>query len=341
MLFSIIFLIILIFINGVLSASELSFLSLEKYEVEDKIKKKDKKAKKILKIIKNPSTFLSTIQVGITLAGFLSSALAASTFASYIMDKGFLIISKEFTNSFLIILITFILSYFTLVLGELVPKKIALSNPYRVASLTVILVSIMQIVFYPLIVLLTKSTDLICKIFKIQERDDELTEEDIKRIILTGTNEGIIEKKEQEYIFNIFKFNDIEVENIMTPIEECTLISADISFSKLLSVIKKSKFSRYPVYDKDKNNIIGIFNVKEFIMYNRSNNDFNIKKVLFPVKIFEYNIKIDDVFACMQREHVPMALVKKEDKYIGIVTLEDAIEEVMGNIYNEYGKEEF
>lgn len=338
MLYSIIFLVVLIFINGILSASELAFLSLEKYDVEQK--KKNKKNKKILKIIKNPSSFLSTIQVGITLAGFLSSAFAASTFANYIIDKGFFLISEDFTSSFLILIITIILSYFTLVFGELVPKKIALANPYKVASLTVSLVNLMQILFYPLVALLTASTDVICKILNINEKEDAMTEEDIKRIIITGTNEGIIEKKEQEYIFNIFKFNDIEVENIMTPIEDCTLISADISFSSLISIIRKSKFSRYPVYDKDKNNIIGIFNVKNFILYNKSNTDFNIKKVLFPIKIFKYNTKIDDVFASMQKEHVPMALVKKEGKFIGIVTLEDAIEEVMGNIYNEYGKEE-
>lgn len=340
MIVNILVLVILILINGILSASELAFLSLEKFELDKMIRKKKKNAKKIKKVLDNPSNFLSTIQVGITLAGFLSSAFAASTFADEIMKTGFMIVSPNFTSAFLIIIITIILSYFTLVFGELVPKKIALSSPFMVASFSVNLIKIMQVLFFPLIKLLSISTDLICKMLNIEKKEEDFTEDDIKRIIITGTKDGIIEKKEKEYIFNIFKFNDTTVDKVMTPKDECILINVNTTFGPLLKRLKKTKFTRYPVYEGNTNNIIGIFNVKDYIMYKKDNDDFNLRNLLFDVRKFNYDEKIDDVFATMQKEHVQMAIVTKKDEFIGIVTLEDAVEEVLGKIYDEYYEED-
>lgn len=340
MIVNILVLVILILINGILSASELAFLSLEKFELDKMIRKKKKNAKKIKKVLDNPSNFLSTIQIGITLAGFLSSAFAASTFADEIMKTGFMIVSPNFTSAFLIIIITIILSYFTLVFGELVPKKIALSSPFMVASFSVNLIKIMQVLFFPLIKLLSISTDLICKMLNIEKKEEDFTEDDIKRIIITGTKDGIIEKKEKEYIFNIFKFNDTTVDKVMTPKDECILINVNTKFGPLLKKLKKTKFTRYPVYDGNTNNIIGIFNVKDYIMYKKDNDDFNLRNLLFDVRKFNYDEKIDDVFATMQKEHVQMAIVTKKDEFIGIVTLEDAVEEVLGKIYDEYYEED-
>ena len=340
MIVNILVLVILILINGILSASELAFLSLEKFELDKMIRKRKKNAKKIKKVLDNPSNFLSTIQVGITLAGFLSSAFAASTFADEIIKTGFMIVSPNFTSAFLIIIITIILSYFTLVFGELVPKKIALSSPFMVASFSVNLIKIMQVLFFPLIKLLSISTDLICKMLNIEKKEEDFTEDDIKRIIITGTKDGIIEKKEKEYIFNIFKFNDTTVDKVMTPKDECILINVNTKFGPLLKRLKKTKFTRYPVYDGNTNNIIGIFNVKDYIMYKKDNDDFNLRNLLFDVRKFNYDEKIDDVFATMQKEHVQMAIVTKKDEFIGIVTLEDAVEEVLGKIYDEYYEED-
>ena len=340
MIYNILLLIFLIFVNGILSASELAFLSLEKFEVDKMVRKRKKGAKKIRKVLEDPNKFLSTIQVGITLAGFLSSAFAASYFADKIMEYGFLIFNKAFTEGILVVIITIILSYFTLVFGELVPKKIALSNPFKVASLSINLIIFIQIIFFPLIKLLTISTDLLCELLGIKEKENDFTEEDIKRIILTGTKDGIIEKKEHEYIFNIFKFNDTTVDKVMTPKDECELIDVNIKFKTLLNKLKKTKYTRYPVYDKDINNIIGIFNVKDYIMYKKDNDDFNLRNLLFNVKSFDYNEKIDDVFSTMQKEHVQMAIVTKNKEFIGVVTLEDAIEEILGNIYDEYYEDE-
>ena len=340
MLVRIVLLIILILLNGILSASEIAFLSLEKYEIDTLVRKRKKNAKKIRNIINNPNSFLSAIQVGITLLGFLSSAFASTFFVNLIMSKGFIIINSGFTHVFLIVIITIILSYFTLVFGELVPKKLGLSRPYDVACFSTPIINFIQAVFYPIVFLLSKATDLICHLLKIKEKENDFTEDDLKRIIITGTKDGIIEKKEQEYIFNIFKFNDTTVDKVMTPKEECVLININANFKQVLKIIKNNKYTRYPVYDNDKNNIVGIFNVKEYIMYKKDNANFNIKDVLFKVKTFQYNEKIDNVFASMQKEHVQMAIVNKESEFIGIVTLEDAVEEILGNIYNEYDEED-
>ena len=333
MLGSIILLIILIFINGILSASEIAYLSINKFDLKEK-KKTDKKAKKISRMLKNEGSFLSTIQVGITLAGFLSSAFASDTFASYLIEQGITIINPDVTRSILVVIITIILSYFTLVFGELVPKKIGRSNPYKVASLTVNLLQIISLVFYPLIQFLTFSTNLICKIFKIKEKEDSLSEEDIKKIILTGTSEKIIEAKERDYILNIFEFNDKTVKEIMTPKKDCVIINLEDELKENIKKIKDSKYTRFPV--QNKKGIIGFINVKDFILTHQKDKEISIVELIQPVQTFKSTEKIDDVFRKMQKNHHSFAIVKEKGNFIGIVTMEDAIEEIVGNIYDEY-----
>ena len=333
MIYSVLLLIILIFVNGVLSASEIAYLSIDKFELKEK-KKKDKKAKKKSKMLENEGAFLSTIQVGITLAGFLSSAFASDTFATYLIEHGVEIINPEMTRSILVVVITIILSYFTLVFGELVPKKIGRSNPYKIASLTVNLLQIISLVFYPLIQLLTLSTNIICKLFRIKEKEDSLSEEDIKRIILTGTSEKIIEAKERDYILNIFEFNDKIVKEIMTPLKDCVILNIEDDLKENLKKIKDSKYTRFPV--KNKNGIVGFINVKDFILLHQKDKELTISDILQPIQTFKATEKIDDVFRKMQKKHHSFGIVKEKGKLLGIVTMEDAIEEIVGNIYDEY-----
>ena len=207
MVYNLLLLIILIAINGIFSASELAFLKINKYELKNKIKIHDKKAIQINKILSDQSAFLSTIQISITLAGFLASAFAADYFADYFLQIiNISFISSSTLRTILVIIITFILSYVTLIFGELVPKKIAINNPYKIACLFIGLISFVKTFFSPLIKLLTLSTNFICKIFKIKENEDKITEDEIKKIILLGNTEGVIEEKEKDYILNIFNF---------------------------------------------------------------------------------------------------------------------------------------
>lgn len=337
MLFSILLLIILIGINGIFSASELAFLSIDKYWLKKEVDNGNKKAILISNLLNDSSSFLSTIQIGITLAGFLASAFAADYFADYFMGIiSVSVISKSILRSILVILITIVLSYFTLVFGELVPKKLAINNPYKVASKFVGIIKIVKVIFNPLIKVLTKSTEIVCKILKIEEKEDKLTEEDIKKMVILGKDQGIIEAKEKEYILNIFNFNDIEVDKVMTPKEDVILLNIDDEVKKNLLKMKKSKYSRFPVYKENKNNIIGLINIKDIIFQKKNNAELNLKKLIRPIHKFEYNEKIDDVFRFMQENNESLCAIFKEEKFVGIVTVEDAVEEIVGNIYDEY-----
>lgn len=336
MVYNLLLLIILIAINGIFSASELAFLKINKYELKNKIKIHDKKAIQINKILSDQSAFLSTIQISITLAGFLASAFAADYFADYflqIINISFL--SSSTLRTILVIIITFILSYVTLIFGELVPKKIAINNPYKIACLFIGLISFVKTFFSPLIKLLTLSTNFICKIFKIKENEDKITEDEIKKIILLGNTEGVIEEKEKDYILNIFNFNDIEVEKIMTKKEDVVMININDDMKNILSTIKESKYTRFPVYDK--NEIIGILNVKDFILnYNELK---DLRSIVRTVNKYEYTEKIDDVFRMMQKNNESISLIYNKKEMVGIVTIEDAIEEIVGNIFDEYDGE--
>jgi len=337
MLFSIILLIVLIFINGIFSATELAFLSIDKIKLKQDIEKKNKKAITINKILSNPSSFLSTIQIGITLAGFLASAFAADYFAEYFLGIiNISWISISLLETILVILITIILSYFTLVFGELVPKRIAINYPHQVAYTFVGLIKVVNYIFYPLIKLLTLSTELICKVLKIKQSNNKLTEEDIRKIILLGKDEGVIEEKEKDYILNIFNFNDIEVSKVMTPKKDVIMLNLADDLKINILKIKESKYSRFPVYNQDESNILGIINVKDIIIEHKESDKIDLRKIIRKVTSFEYNEKIDDVFRYMQDKNESICLINKNNKFIGIVTIEDAVEEIVGNIYDEY-----
>lgn len=337
MIFSILVLIVLIFINGMFASAELAFLSLDKAKLNDDAKKGDKKAKTISKILSDPSSFLSTIQIGITLAGFLASAFAADYFADYFMKTiSISFISEQILRSILVVIITIVLSYFTLVFGELVPKKLAINNPYKIAKAFVGVINVVRICFYPLIIFLTFSTELVCKLFRIKDKENKLTEEDIKKMILLGKEEGIIEEKEKEYLLNIFKFNDTLVNNVMTPKENVIMVNINEPIKESILKIKKTKFSRFPVYDSNNNDVVGILNVKDFIIKHSENKNIQLKDIIRPTTKFNYNEKIDDVFRNMQENNESMCVIYEDNNFVGIVTIEDMLEEIVGNIYDEY-----
>ena len=340
MLFSIIILIILIGINGIFSATELAFLSLDKIKLKQDIEAGNKKAISINKILSNPSSFLSTIQIGITLAGFLASAFAADYFAEYFIEIiSIQFISTSVLETILVIIITIILSYFTLVFGELVPKRIAINYSHQVAYTFINLIKVVNYIFYPLIKLLTISTELICKLLKIKENNDKITEEDIKKMILLGKDEGVVEEKEKDYILNIFKFNDIDVSSVMTPKKDVIMLNISDDLKNNILKIKESKYTRFPVYDKDESNILGIINVKDLILEHKESDKLDLRKLVRNATKFEYNEKIDDVFRYMQEKNESICLIYQNNKFIGIVTIEDAVEEIVGNIYDEYDDE--
>ena len=331
MIIRIIVLIILVSINGILSASEIAYISLDKYSIS---RKKDKKSKKITNMLENENKFLSTIQIGITFAGFLASAFAADSFTDLLIDYGFFLINNAFTENFLMIIITLILSYFTLIFGELVPKKIGLAYPYELATITIDFISAISIIANPLIILLTKSTQIICKLLKIKERDNSLTENDIKKMIITGSREGILEEKEKEYILNIFKFNDKTASKIMTPKNQVVTLDTTDTMQELIKKIKSSNYTRFPVLNNNK--VIGFINIKDFIYLHQTQKKVSLNELIRPVLKFNKTEKIDDIFRIMQEKHETFSIILDKNEFIGILTMEDAIEEIVGNIEDEY-----
>ena len=245
-------------------------------------------------------------------------------------------LSPSILETILVIIITIILSYFTLVFGELVPKRIAINYPHQVAYTFVGLIKIVNYIFYPLIKFLTFSTELICKLLKIKPNNDKLTEEDIRKMILLGKDEGVIEEKEKDYILNIFNFNDIEVSKVMTPKKDVIMLNLSDDLKTNILKIKESKYTRFPVYNKDETNILGIINVKDIILEHKEASQIDLTKLVRKATTFEYNEKIDDVFRYMQDKNESLCLINKNNKFIGIVTIEDAVEEIVGNIYDEY-----
>ncbi len=341
MIFKIILLFILILINGLFSSAEMALVSLNKSELLEDAKRKNKKAIKIHKTMENSGDVLAVIQICITVVGFLSSAFAAETFAEYIVEliAPSVSISVEILEPLIIVLVTLILSYFTLVLGELVPKKIALSNPKKIAYKTINIISVLKVLFYPIVRLLSASTNLVCKILRIKtESEDKLTENEIISIISKGRREGIIDLNEEELLLRVFKFDDTTARKVMTVREKIVAVDTYISEKALLNVIKNCRFSRIPVYKDKMDNVVGILLVKDLLIQHSTGAKLDFKSIMHKPLFVNADDKIDDVFRKMQEEKSPMAIVKEENKVIGLITFDDAVEEIVGNLNDEYSQ---
>lgn len=332
-------LILLTFINAILAMAEVAYLSINKSKVALHAKRGDKKAIRVQKILENSGTVLATIQIGITFAGFFASAFAADTYADAIVSQFlFLDIDIEVLRSIVVVIITVILSYFNLVFGELFPKNIAIYHPEKITYLLAGTLNIMSKIFYPFVWILTKSTNILCKIFKVKaDSKEKITEEDIKLLILEGYKEGTIEKDEKNYIYNVFSFNDKKIKEIMIKKEDIIALDVDSDTKKILDTIKKSKRSRIPVYYETMDNIIGILNIKDLLVSHANKETIHLKDILRePFYVAENDI-IDDVFKYMQKEQQGLLIVHDEHhKVVGLVTMEDIVEEIVGEIYDEY-----
>ena len=244
----IIVLVILIALNAFFAATEIAFISLNDAKIEKQVKEGNKKAQQISKMLKNPSKFLATIQIGITLAGFLSSAFASDAFADKlapVINNLIPAISVETWRAISIVIITIILSYFTLVFGELVPKRIAMKNHEKLANYTIGIVRFISIVTAPFVKLLTLSTNIVSKIFGVTETDEEVvTEEEIRIMVDVGEEKGSIEEEEKELINNVFEFNDKTAGEIMTHRKDIFGIEINEDIDKMLDKLDEYKYSR-------------------------------------------------------------------------------------------------
>ncbi len=345
MLANIIVLLILIFFNAFFAATEMAFISLNDNKIKMMAKEKNKKAIRIQKMLENPSKFLATIQIGITLAGFLSSAFAADTFADKLapaLNSLMPFISVSAWQSISIVIITVILSYFTLVFGELVPKRLAMKYPEKIAFTTCGVIKAISVVAASFVSFLTFSTNAISKLFGVTgEEQETVTEEEIKMLINEGKENGTIEEEETEMINNVFEFNDKVVSEIMIPRTEIYALDMNLSINEVIDELSEDKrYSRIPVYDETIDEIKGIVYVKD-ILLSQKNRNVKIKNIMKEPYFVPENKLVNELFEDLRKNKKQIAIVV--DEYggtAGMVTMEDILEEIVGEIYDEYDKEQ-
>ena len=331
---------VLILINAYFAASEIAFISLNDAKIEKQAKEGNKKAKRIKKMLREPSKFLATIQIGITLAGFLSSAFAADAFASELAPKlnSLIDLGLSTWNTISIILITIVLSYFSLVFGELVPKRLAMKNPEKIAFGTIGVIKFIHTITLPIVNFLNFSTNAICKIFGVGPQDEgTVTEEEIRMMIDVGEEKGSIEEEEKELINNVFDFNDKIVSEAMVHRTEVYAIDVNSNIEDILGDLKEYKYSRIPVFEENIDNIIGVLFIKDLLAYVYSKKEAKIKKIMRPAYFVSESKPLNEFLKEMQRDKQQLAIVL--DEYggtAGIITMEDMIEELVGNIFDEY-----
>jgi len=335
---------ILILINAFFAATEIAFISINDAKIEKQAKDGNKKAKQIRKMLKQPSKFLATIQIGITLAGFLSSAFAADAFADNLvpMLQNILPLGIGAWRSISIIIITIILSYFSLVFGELVPKRLAMKNAEKMAFKTIGIVRAISIIASPFVKLLTASTNGISKLFGISETDEGIvTEEEIRMMVDVGEEKGSIEEEEKELINNVFEFNDKIVSEVMIHRKDIYAIDINSDINNILKDLDEYKYSRIPVYEDNIDNIVGMLFIKDLLANVNKKEKAKISKLLREAYFVSESKPINELFKDLQKNKHQIAIVL--DEYggtAGLITMEDIIEELVGNIFDEYDDEE-
>lgn len=335
---------VLIFINAFFASTEMAVMQLSANKLRRRIEEGDKQAVRVLKLVEEPSSFLSTIQIGITIVGFLASAFAADNFAGPLSDWLYNTLRIQFLSeaslrTLSIILITIILAYFTLVLGELVPKQIALHKPYQVAKVTSGPIAVLSVVMKPLIKLLSASTKGVLLLFKIQggRGEETVTEDEIRMMVDVGHESGTIDTEEKEMIDNVFELDKTIARDVMTHRVDVVAVEADAEPEEIVSIIEDSGMSRFPVYDDSLDDILGVLNARTYLLNLRVKEPKTVRQLLRPARFVPETVQADVLLRDMKQKKDHFALVLDEyGGFSGVVTMEDLIEEIVGNIYDEF-----
>ncbi|MBP3542419.1 MAG: HlyC/CorC family transporter [Clostridia bacterium] len=335
--------IILILVNAFFAATETAVVSLNENKVRKQAESGDAKAKLMLKMIEAPTKFLSTIQVCITLSGFLASAFAADQFASLLSkaleSAGFTFVSAKTLETICVVLVTLILSFFMIVLGELAPKRIALQYPEKFARFSCSVIKFMSTLFTPVVWLLSASTNGVLRLLGIKPdaSGEEVTEEEIRMMVDIGSESGAIEQDERAMIENIFEFNNMTAADVMVHRMDVVAIHVEDTQEEIISTIQESGLSRFPVYDEHIDDIIGVLNTRDFLLNAHAAQPKTVRELLRSAYLVPETVPADTLFSDMQKQKVHLAIVVDEyGGMSGIVTMEDLLEEIVGNIYDEF-----
>lgn len=340
--------VILLLVNAFFAASEMALISLNDNKIKLMADQGDKKAKLIHTLLSEPSKFLATIQIGITLAGFLSSAFASESFSDSLvglLQKMNLPVPDATLKTLSVFIISIVLSYFSLVLGELVPKRLAMKKADAVSMMAIKPLKVLNKVMRPFVNLLTHSTNAVVRLFGVDpnSQEDGVTEEEIRMMVDVGEEKGAIQEAEKLMINNIFEFDNKAVSEIMTHRTEILGIPKGANFEEVMEQVNSELYTRFPVYEESLDNIVGILHTKDLFKYigGASTEGFVLEKIIRLPYFVPNSKKIDELFLELKRRKNHMAIVI--DEYggtAGLVTLEDLVEEIVGNIFDEYDEEE-
>ena len=344
LLLQFIVIIVLTGINAFFSGAEISIVSVNKNKIKVMVEEGDKKAILLDNLLKEPSKFLSTIQVGITLASFFASASAAtglSQFLSVFLNK----MKVPYSAQLSMIIVTFLLSYVTLVFGELIPKRVALRSSEKMALSSIGVIVFISKIFSPFVKFLTFSTNVVLTLLKLKEDniEEKVSKEELRSLVEVGREHGIINEVEKEMIENIIVFDEKIAREIMIPRTKVFLIDRNTTIEELFETKEVGKYSRIPVYEEEADNIVGILLTKDLMMeaYKKGFENINISEMVQEAYFVPETKNVNELFNEMQLEKKHIAiLIDEYGGFSGIVTLEDLIEEVMGNIADEYDDED-
>lgn len=344
LLLQFIVIIVLTGINAFFSGAEMSIVSVNKNKIKVMVEEGDKKAILLDNLLKEPSKFLSTIQVGITLASFFASASAAtglSQFLSVFLNK----MKVPYSAQLSMIIVTFLLSYVTLVFGELIPKRVALRSSEKMALSSIGVIVFISKIFSPFVKFLTFSTNVVLTLLKLKEDniEEKVSKEELRSLVEVGREHGIINEVEKEMIENIIVFDEKIAREIMIPRTKVFLIDRNTTIEELFETKEVGKYSRIPVYEEEADNIVGILLTKDLMMeaYKKGFENINISEMVQEAYFVPETKNVNELFNEMQLEKKHIAiLIDEYGGFSGIVTLEDLIEEVMGNIADEYDDED-
>ena len=334
--------IVLILANAFFAMSEIAVISVSEAKAEALEQEGRKGAKALKKLLHVPARFLATLQVGVTLSGFLGSAFAAENFASVLTDwllSHGAIIPFHTLNTLMVILVTLIIAFFTLVFGELVPKRIAMQKPIEISLGIAGIITFFSAALRPVVALLTTSTNAVIRLFGMDPNatDETVSEEEIRMMVDMGSRAGIIEEDEQVMISNVFELNNLNAGDVMTHRTDVVALCIHDSDDEIMKTLEESGFSRFPVYDEDMDDIIGILRARDFFINRMKQRSVSVRELLTAPYFVPETVRADTLLSELQRRKVHITVVV--DEYggaSGIITMEDLLEEIVGNIYDEY-----
>lgn len=344
-LFFVILQVILIALNAIFASAEIAVLSLNETKLERMAEQEDKRAKRLFQLTREPARFLATIQVAITLSGFLGSAFAAENFSEPLVElvlKTGLPIPQATLDTIAVVLITLILSYFTLIFGELVPKRIAMKKSEALAMRISGLVHGISILFRPIVWFLSLSTNFVLRLCGIDpnEVEEQVTEEEIRMLVDAGSEKGAIAYQEKEFIQNVFEFNDTPVGDITTHRTDVVLLWMEDDAETWAQTIHDSRHTLYPVCDGSPDHIVGVLNEKDYFRLQNRTKETVLAAAVRPAYFVPDTIKADVLFRNLKKESTSMAVVLDEyGGMVGIITMNDLLEELVGDLGDDAPEE--